>query len=89
MSKSHRLKNLWFESNWIQITRPVAAIKSLRFALFVPKGPIQNKSILSQVKACAKQMASYYMNQYWLIFLYNMASLNHKIWSKYLLFGIW
>ena len=31
---SHRLKNWRFESNLSKITRPVAAIKSLRFALF-------------------------------------------------------
>ena len=30
-----RLKNRWFESNLSKIARPVAAIKSLRFALFV------------------------------------------------------
>ena len=28
------MKNQWFESNLSKITRPVAAIKSLRFALF-------------------------------------------------------
>ena len=33
ISSSHGLKNLWFESNLSKITRPVAAIKSLRFAL--------------------------------------------------------
>ena len=32
--KSHRLKNLWFESNLSKITGQVAAIKSLRFSLF-------------------------------------------------------
>ena len=35
MSRSHGLKNQWFESNLNKITRPVAAIKSLRFALLV------------------------------------------------------
>ena len=34
ISRSRGLKNWWFESNWSKITRPVAAIKSLRFALF-------------------------------------------------------
>ena len=34
ISRSHGLKNQWFESNLSKITRPVAAIKSLRFALF-------------------------------------------------------
>ena len=33
--RSHGLKNRWFESNLSKITRPVAAIKSLRFALFL------------------------------------------------------
>ena len=33
ISRSHRLKNRRFESNLSKITRPVAAIKSLRFAL--------------------------------------------------------
>ena len=33
-SRSHRLKNQWFESNLNKITRPVAPIKSLRFALY-------------------------------------------------------
>ena len=33
ISRSHGLKNRWFGSNLSQITRPVAAIKSLRFAL--------------------------------------------------------
>ena len=33
ISRSHRLKNRWFGSNLSKITRPVAAIKSLRFAL--------------------------------------------------------
>ena len=31
ISRSHGLKNLRFESNLSKITRPVAAIKSLRF----------------------------------------------------------
>ena len=35
ISRSHRLKNRRFESNLSKITRPVAAIKSLRFALFI------------------------------------------------------
>ena len=34
ISRSHRLKNRWIGSNLRKITRPVAAIKSLRFALF-------------------------------------------------------
>ena len=34
ISRTHGLKNLWFRSNLSTITRPVAAIKSLRFALF-------------------------------------------------------
>ena len=34
ISSSHRLKYWQFESNLSKITRPVAAIKSLRFALF-------------------------------------------------------
>ena len=34
ISRSHGLKSWWFESNLSKITRPVAAIKSLRFALF-------------------------------------------------------
>ena len=34
ISRSYRLKNQWLESNLSKITRPVAAIKSLRFALF-------------------------------------------------------
>ena len=34
ISRSHRLKNQRFESNLSKITRPVTAIKSLRFALF-------------------------------------------------------
>ena len=34
ISRSHRLKNLWFESNLSEITRPIAVIKSLRFSLF-------------------------------------------------------
>ena len=33
ISRSHGLKIGWFESNLSKITRPVAAIKSLRFAL--------------------------------------------------------
>ena len=33
ISRSHGLKNRWFWSNLSKITRPVAAIKSLRFAL--------------------------------------------------------
>ena len=33
ISRSHVLKNRWFKSNLSKITRPVAAIKSLRFAL--------------------------------------------------------
>ena len=37
---SHGLKNWRFESNLSKITRPVAAIKSLRFALFVIIGII-------------------------------------------------
>ena len=58
-------KNRWFESNLSEITRPVAAIKSLRFALFpkeklhilislmfVPRDPIDNKSALVQAMAC-------------------------------------
>ena len=35
ISRSHELKNLRFESNLSKITRPVAAIKSLRFTLFL------------------------------------------------------
>ena len=34
ISRSHGLKSWWFESNLGKITRPVAAIKSLRFVLF-------------------------------------------------------
>ena len=34
ISRSHGLKNLRFESNLSEITRPVAAVKPLRFALF-------------------------------------------------------
>ena len=34
ISRTHGLTNRWFESNLSKITRPVAAIKSLRFALF-------------------------------------------------------
>ena len=34
ISGSHRLKNWWFESSLGKITRPVAAIKSVRVALF-------------------------------------------------------
>ena len=34
ISRSHGLINRWFESNLSKISRPVAAIKSLRFALF-------------------------------------------------------
>ena len=34
ISRTHGLKNRWFRSNLSTITRPVAAIKSLRFALF-------------------------------------------------------
>ena len=34
ISRSYRMKNQWFESNLSKVTRPVAAIKSLRFALF-------------------------------------------------------
>ena len=34
ISRSHGLKNRWFGSDLSKITRPVAAIKSLRFALF-------------------------------------------------------
>ena len=34
ISRSHGLKNRWFGSNLSKITRPVTAIKSLRFALF-------------------------------------------------------
>ena len=34
ISRSHGTKNRWFGSNLSKITRPVAAIKSLRFALF-------------------------------------------------------
>ena len=41
ISRSHRLKNLWFESHLNMITRPVAPIKSLRFALFL-KWPVPN-----------------------------------------------
>ena len=33
--RGHMLKKRWFESNLSKITRPVAAIKSLRFALLV------------------------------------------------------
>ena len=33
ISRSHGLKNRWFWSNLSKITRPVVAIKSLRFAL--------------------------------------------------------
>ena len=36
ISRSCRLTNQWFESNLNKITRPVAVIKSLRFALFTP-----------------------------------------------------
>ena len=35
ISRSHRLKNWQFESSLSNTTRPVAAIKSLRFALFL------------------------------------------------------
>ena len=35
ISTLHGLKNGRFESNWSKIARPVAAIKSLRFALFI------------------------------------------------------
>ena len=35
--QGHGLKNWWFESNLSKITRPVGAIKSLRFALFKVK----------------------------------------------------
>ena len=34
ISRSNGLNSRWFESNLSKITRPVAAIKSLRFALF-------------------------------------------------------
>ena len=34
ISRSHGLKNRWFGSNLSKIVSPVAAIKSLRFALF-------------------------------------------------------
>ena len=34
MSRSRGLKNRWFGSNFSKITRPVTAIKSLKFALF-------------------------------------------------------
>ena len=33
ISRSYRMKNQWSESNFSKITKPVAAIKSLRFAL--------------------------------------------------------
>ena len=41
ISTSHGLKNRRFESNLSKITRPVAAIKSLRFALFKVKHSFQ------------------------------------------------
>ena len=36
------MKNKWFESNLSKITRPVAAIKSLRFALFIQENEVEN-----------------------------------------------
>ena len=42
ISRSHGLKNYWFESNLSKITRLVTAIKSLRFALLYP---IHNKVV--------------------------------------------
>ena len=60
ISKSHGLKNRWFGSNLSKITRPVAAIKSLRFALFnfkwklteiVPYYLFDNMTALVQIMA--------------------------------------
>ena len=41
-SRSHGLKNLWFESNLSKITWPVAAIKFLGFALFILFLPLKS-----------------------------------------------
>ena len=48
ISRSHGLKNRWFQSNLSIITRPVAAIKSLRFALFTFFHIINNYALFAK-----------------------------------------
>ena len=74
ISRSHGLKNRRFESNLSKITRPVAAIKCLRFALFI------NKHILlfEQDNAVHKWKAFGKTNN----LTYNMLKLVEK-WGRY------
>ena len=57
ISRSHGLKNQGFESNLSKITRPVAAIRSLRFALFTMFPSSYHHEIFQWQKWCLCKMS--------------------------------
>ena len=72
ISRSHGSKDWLFGSSWSKITRPVAAIKFLRYALFI----LQNKCFLSiwwKQSSWNFQFLTYVCDVEW--------NFGHKIWS--------
>ena len=50
---------------------------SIKISLsFIPKDPINNIPALVQIKACADQATSHYLNQWWLVYWCLYASLD-------------
>ena len=59
ISRSHSPKNWWFESNFRNITRPVVAIKSLRFACDLEISHMTLKNNRVHFLGCFKLCASF------------------------------
>ena len=79
ISRSHRLKNWRFKSNLSKITRPVAAIKSLRFALFKVIRQI-SRSHGSKNRPIWPRLG---VSRLWLQFEFtNGYEMMHKAWSS-------
>ena len=67
ISRQHRLKNRQLESNFSKINKPVAAIKSLRFALFIQENVFGN--VVCKVALILSQPQNVLMG--WHNFIYN------------------
>ena len=76
VSRSHGLKNRWFEGNLSKITRPVAAIKSLRFALLD-----YSKIIWYYPHLISLLMSNYNQGFLWMLLLIHIWLQNHH-WNR-------
>ena len=85
ISRSHRLKNLWFESNLSEITRPVAAIKSLRFALLNFKCQYTRKSLYQPSSAATLYFFLKYctLSCYFALKYFIYTFLEEKAWNTF------